>query len=92
MLIRFAEIVSKMTPSQRREADRKLAEAMKQASQGVGTIIALGEKLIAKEGALELDNLLNKIKEELPDDVAQWVYTHVLCIVVSLHCSEYFIL
>ena len=61
-----------MTPSQRREADRKLSEAMKKAGRGVGTIIALGQMLTTDEGAL--DALLNKIREELPEHIAQQVY------------------
>ena len=74
VLIRFAKITSEstMTPSQRREADRKLSEAMKQASRGVGTIIALGQMLTADESAI--DALLNKIKDEIPEHVAQRVY------------------
>ena len=58
-----------MTPSQRREADRKLSSAMKQTSRGVGTIIALGQLLTADESTL--DTLLNKIREEIPEAVIQ---------------------
>ena len=61
-----------MTPSQRREADRKLSEAMKTAGRGVGTIIALGQMLTTDEGGL--DALLNKIREEIPEHIAQRVY------------------
>lgn len=62
-----------MMPSQRREADRKLSAAMKQAGRGVGTIIALGQMLTADESTL--DTLLNKIREELPEaDIVQRVY------------------
>lgn len=82
VLIRFAKIISMMTPSQRREADRKLSEAMKQAGRGVGTIIALGQELISDEGTL--DSLLNKIRDELQEDVAQRVY---MSYAILLHCS-----
>ena len=70
-----------MTPSQRREADRKLSEAMKKAGRGVGTIIALGQMLTTDEGAL--DALLNKIREELPEHIAQRVYMSYTLLVHS---------
>ena len=71
-----------MTPSQRREADRKLSEAMRQAGRGAGTIIALGKAIIGDEETL--DSLLNKIRDELHEEVAQRVY---MSYAILLHCT-----
>ena len=49
MLIPFANVVSAMTPSNRREADKQLAMAMDNASCGVGTVIKLGKALLEDE-------------------------------------------
>ena len=61
------------------KADRKLLEAMKSASRGVGTIIKIGSTIIEDESSL--DGILKRLKELLP--VATIFTTYGLL----LHCT-----
>ena len=72
-LIRFANVTSTITPSSRRDADKRLALAMKDASHGVATIIKLGKLIIDDEESL--DQILNRLKEILPSSTRQWNFT-----------------
>ena len=82
MLIRFANVVSTMTPSGRRDADKRLAKAMDNASCGVGTIIKLGKALIEDEESL--DAILNKLKDILPTGTRQRIFTSYALLI---HCT-----
>lgn len=81
-MIRFANVVSTMTPSSRREADKQLANAMKNASCGVGTIIKLGKALIEDEQSL--DDILSILKDILPGCTRQRIFTSYALL---LHCT-----
>ena len=82
MLIRFANVVSTMTPSNRREADKQLAIAMENASCGVGTIVKLGNALIEDEESL--DSILNILKDILPSSTRQRIFASYALL---LHCT-----
>ena len=82
MLIPFANVVSTMTPSNRREADKQLAMAMDNASCGVGTVIKLGKALLEDEESL--DSILNILKDVLPSSTRQRIFTSYALL---LHCT-----
>lgn len=72
-LIRFANINSAMSPSSRRDVDKRLSLAMKDASRGIATIIRLGKLIIEDEESLDL--ILNKLKDILPSGTRQRIFT-----------------
>jgi len=81
-LVKFTKVTSEKTPAERMKADRKLLEAMKSASRGVGTIIKIGSTVIEDESSL--DGILKRLKELLPVATRQRIFTTYGLL---LHCT-----
>jgi len=72
-LIRFANVTSAMSPSSRKDANKRLALAMKECSHGIATIIKLGRLIVEDEESLDL--ILNRLKDILPAGTRQRIFT-----------------
>lgn len=68
VLIPFTDSASRLSPSERRETDRQLKNAMENASKGVGTVIKMGKNLMQEAG---LDDITQRLGTYFPSTTLQ---------------------
>ena len=75
VLIPFAaKGLSRLTPAERRLADKNMANAMEKASGGAPLIISLGVLLSSPQSVQELDLILDRLATLLPPNTKQWLF------------------